>query len=441
MRSFKELSAAMKRRTVQKGATLTPAESVIIELPDLITPWVKSKTIPLRVQHDYLEQISLPESEELASGSAADDSASTTGGREYRPTGSIFPRAARQAPPGSSGDYARPSFAAPPNDPPNDPPEESDLELLRDALQTAAALEFATIPPYLVALWSVIDQDHVVAHSIRSIVHEEMLHLVLVNNMLAAVGGTPTLTGEQAPTYPSRLPGGVHPHLVVHLEGLTDRGLDTFLEIERPRVRVQVEGIEFESESSADDQTIGEFYRELGDFFRNLAPTFSTVKQVSGPLAPMVITSLDDVDRAIAMIMDQGEGATGTPVDSETDDLAHYYRFLEVKLQRRLVWQDGRLIQGDRVIRPSAYPIAPPPKGGHTRGVPPRIQSVSREFNSCYTSMLHALESAWGTGGHVEFVRALELMFELRPLAQEMMRTPGPDGRGYTPEFRLVGVV
>jgi hypothetical protein len=32
----------------------------------------------------------------------------------------------------------------------------------------------------------------------------------------------------------------------------------------------------------------------------------------------------------------------------------------------------------------------------------------------------------------------MEQMFRLKEIAREMMRTPGPDGRGHAPEFRYV---
>ena len=316
-------------------------------------------------------------------------------------------------------------------------PTPADATLLHDALAAAAALEFATIPLYLAALWSVIDQTAPIARSIRAVLHEEMLHLALVNNILAAVGGHPRLTADAAPVFPGRLPAGVHPELWVALDGLTDRSLDIFLEIERPQVRMPIEGLDLDEDSTGEDRTIGEFYKELLAFLREVQPRFATGRQVAGPLAPMVVTSLDDVARAFAIITSQGEGSTGTPVD-ETGALAHYYRFLEIKLERALVWTDGRLLLGDRRRRPPTYPVAPPPPTGYGGAHSPRIQQLSADFNTCYSDVLRCLERAWAGEGHVQFLRAMELMFNLRPIAQEMLRTPSADGCGYCPEFRYV---
>ena len=72
---------------------------------------------------------------------------------------------------------------------------------LRDALQHALMLEHATIPAYLCALYSIEDGTNVeAAEIIRSVVMEEMLHMVLVANVLNAVGGEPSVdhAGERS---------------------------------------------------------------------------------------------------------------------------------------------------------------------------------------------------------------------------------------------------
>ncbi|MCE3604734.1 ferritin-like protein [Massilia sp. P8910] len=313
------------------------------------------------------------------------------------------------------------------------------LDSLKAGLELAAQLEFATVPPYLVALWSVIDESHPVARSLRAIVHEEMLHMALANNMLSAIGGTPRLTGPTHPRYPAALPGGVHPELVLTLSGLTDTALDVFLEIERPLVRVPVEGVDLKSPPEV-DKTISEFYAAVQGTLRELDPVFSTARQVAGPLAPMVIASLDDCYRAVRLILTQGEGGHGMPFDTGTNDLAHFYRFLEIQLGQRLTWnQERKVLQlGEPVKAPSVYPLAAPPALGWARAVPARIRWLSGEFNRLYSELLDLLEQSWGEGGHGAFLGALERMFGMRETAREMIRTPGPGGVGYAPEFRYL---
>ena len=67
---------------------------------------------------------------------------------------------------------------------------QQNLDWLKKSLQAAITLEFATIPPYLSALWSIKDELHPVAKSIREVAQEEMLHMALACNMLASLGVT-----------------------------------------------------------------------------------------------------------------------------------------------------------------------------------------------------------------------------------------------------------
>ena len=60
-----------------------------------------------------------------------------------------------------------------------------DLSWLHEALQAAVELEFFTLPPYLTAMWSIMDQQHAAATTIRAVVEEEMTHMALAANLLA----------------------------------------------------------------------------------------------------------------------------------------------------------------------------------------------------------------------------------------------------------------
>jgi len=310
---------------------------------------------------------------------------------------------------------------------------------LLEALNTAAALEFATIPPYLVALWSIKDQTDPIAGSIRSIIHEEMTHLALACNLITGLGGTPSLTGDAAPRYPQSLPGGVHPELLIELGNLNDRTLETFLEIERP-----VHIVEIEDQQTTDipdnDKTIGDFYGAVRLAAYALDPEFELGSQITGPLVPFVITNLADLDAAIDLILTQGEGATGTPYETGPDDLAHYYRFKEIQLERRLSWDpEAKILKlGEAFARPDTYSVNSPPASGYDSNVPDEIHGLSDAFNIRYSDMLGALEQAWGAGGHPALLRSMEFMFELKPIAQKMMRYDDGTGHGFIPEFQFV---
>ena len=256
-----------------------------------------------------------------------------------------------------------------------------ELEHLRTALQAAVTLEFATLPPYLSALWSIKNDLSAVADSIRQIVQEEMLHLALAANMLVSIGGRPQLA-TAAPAYPGSLPLGVHPELTIHLAALSHDTLTTFLEIERPghpghhialNAARDLDALhaaeEQEQTDDRTDYTIGEFYGHILETFQRLTPTQSTTRQVTAPLASMVVKNVDDVARAISIIQREGEGSDG-PADTGPYNLAHYYRFAEIIELKQLV-QDQQT--GDYAfVTPidfdfdaDVWPMAPVPEGGY----------------------------------------------------------------------------
>ncbi len=160
-------------------------------------------------------------------------------------------------------------------------PEET-FEWLKQALQAAVNLEFATIPPYLCALWSIKDELHPVAKSIREVVQEEMLHMALTCNMLAAIGEEPIIC-DSAPVYPGPLPGNVHRGLIVELSGLNDHALEIFLTIERPS--------KFPENVEADDEDTSPAERTIGEFYNCILTAFDSALQRSRPTARSPVRS------------------------------------------------------------------------------------------------------------------------------------------------------
>ncbi len=77
----------------------------------------------------------------------------------------------------------------------------------QELLQEAIKVEHGTIPLYLTNLYSINDQSSFAAQTIRSVVMEEMLHMVQAANVLNAIGGHPFLDRPDfVPTYPLMLP-------------------------------------------------------------------------------------------------------------------------------------------------------------------------------------------------------------------------------------------
>ncbi|RFC69762.1 ferritin-like protein [Streptomyces sp. AcE210] len=108
---------------------------------------------------------------------------------------------------------------------------------LHSLLRTALALEHATIPPYLTAMYSLKGgKNREVGGIIRSVVMQEMLHLALIGNIMNAVGATPRFDDPKlVPVYPGRLPGGVMPDLEVSLGACSiERVREVFMGIELP---------------------------------------------------------------------------------------------------------------------------------------------------------------------------------------------------------------
>ncbi len=323
-----------------------------------------------------------------------------------------------------------------------------DLHCLEKALQGAVTLEFATVPPYLSAIWSIKDDLHLVARSIRVIVQEEMLHLALVCNMLSAIGCVPKINSA-VPTYPGSLPMRIHPELTVSLSGLSDDALDVFLEIERPanpEEHIELEGTVIEQAAchKVGDKTIGKFYDEILGAFRRVNLALSTDRQITGPLSWVVVQDLGDVAKAINIIKHQGEGAD-SPVDSSFQELAHYYRFAEIRVGKELRYNPKHELWEFRddlpIERPEHWPMAVVPAGGYRReDVSAEVWRLLEGFDRTYSHVLDLLQSVWeADGGQAAFWHAIDYMFELQKTAIPLMQTALPDGKGtYGPCFRYI---
>jgi hypothetical protein len=111
------------------------------------------------------------------------------------------------------------------------------LERLRELLDAAVKLELATIPPYLCALYSIHPGTNLEATMVvRSVVVEEMLHMILAGNVLNAIGGRPRVSGpENAPHYPHVLPDGV----ILDLLPFSPAAVESFLRVENPEYKAE----------------------------------------------------------------------------------------------------------------------------------------------------------------------------------------------------------
>jgi hypothetical protein len=338
----------------------------------------------------------------------------------------------------------------------------SNIEQLRDYLFRGIQLEHATIPVYLTALYSLHPgKNSDASHILRVVVVEEMLHLTLAANVMNAVGGQVDLTAPGfVPSFPGRLPDG-ETDFVVPLQPFSAQAVETFLQIERPSKAPSEEqrivprshahdalGALFTVPGSPDQQfySIGEFYEEiirglskLEEQYRKEGRTIFTGDpslQVTpeyyysggGEIIP--VTDMASASRALQLIAEQGEGIGGGIYDSEAE-LAHYYRFQQLKLGRYY-------LPGDQPNTPTgpplavdweaAYPVTMNPKiADYPQGSELRTAAV--DFNVAYAAFLKMLTRAY-SGEPKLLLDSVWEMFRVRDRMNVLIRNPLPGRPG-----------
>ncbi|KAB8196793.1 hypothetical protein FH608_008860 [Nonomuraea phyllanthi] len=328
------------------------------------------------------------------------------------------------------------------------------LESLREHLQWAIELEHATLPPYLSALYSLDPERNPEAvEVVGSVFAEEMLHLALAANLLNAVGGRPVLDSPgMLPPHPRRLP---HGELELSLLPFGPEALEMFLNLERPAPPgAPPEADEYE--------TIGQFYDAIERGLRHLCEQLGEREVFTGDPARQVtevhfrqtggrLIAVDGLDSALAVleeIVEQGEGtARGEVWDGDQDifhpdreEVAHYYRFQELKAGRRYRRgdspQSGPTGEELLVNLDAVRPMRPNPRlSDHAPDSP--IRAAQEEFNHTYCAVLHLLERAFNGSPKLLGV-ATGTMYALKAQAQTLMRMPDEDGATAGPTFEYV---
>jgi hypothetical protein len=280
---------------------------------------------------------------------------------------------------------------------------------LREHLQWALELEHATLPPYLCALYSLDPARNPDAAAVlNGVFVEEMLHLALVANILNAVGGQPRLDEPtMLAAHPRQMPHGDR-SLQLSLLPFGPEAPEMFLRIERPApTGAPAEATGYE--------TIRQFYEAVEDGLRHLCArlgeaavfcgdpvrqiTAAHFRHTAGRL--VVVDSLTTALDALEEIVEQGEGSAPQQVwDGDADpirpgegEVAHYYRFQELKLGRRYRRGDtprsgptGATIALDL---DGVRPIRPIPRlADHPSGHPVRVaqEKFNRTLARCWPS-------------------------------------------------------
>ena len=323
------------------------------------------------------------------------------------------------------------------------------LDDLRTYLEAAVQLELAVIPPYMCALYSIVpDTNDVSSQILRSVITEEMLHLINAANVLNAVkDGRPVVASKDVvPHYPALLPDG-EKTFRVHLDPFSLRAVDTFLKIElpsRPHSEPLLK-VKEEREPTAlkvlnlGHKTVGEFYDEIIAGIKRLVAELgekevfpdrpdrqiTSAYYYAGGGEPVPVYCADDAVRAINEIIDQGEGLPYKLFDND-GDLGHYFRFDQIQRGRRYQASDqpeyptGAPIE---VNYDQVYPMHRDPRmDDYPEG---DLRRAAESFNVAYSELLRKIQAAFD-GAPNELLPAVGLMFQMRYGAVELMKNPLP---------------
>lgn len=339
-------------------------------------------------------------------------------------------------------------------------------EALGNLLHAALRLEFAVIPVYLSAGFSLGTRNSAIAQLLIRVAIEEMLHFTVVANTLNAIGIPPDVKGA-VPTFPFDL-DVIEPPLRMELRSFSpDLVRDLFLRIETPE-----DPIEFKllaAAAVAQPRTVGEFYEGIIDIFEadtipglfDVDPANLNVPVIPDPPSFQEIAYRDDDDngkypipasidfritdrasviRHLKWVVDQGEGTSRSdtnPID--TSGLpAHYYRFVSILEGRYLVEDEaaegGFSYSGGSLSFDPAdvHESDPNPKAADYTEHNRLFQSMNR-FNSTYSAMIDALSVAFGsrdeTAAKAAYVRSIGSMRRMHStMAPAIYREAGQAG-------------
>lgn len=335
---------------------------------------------------------------------------------------------------------------------------------LFEALQTVLELEHATMPPYLTALYTIKPgRNQYIADVLRDVAIEEMLHFAIVCNIMNSIGVRPNIAKKAfVPKFPGPLPGGLRRGLHVGLSKCTLAQLTGFMSLEAPDQTLLPEDGQVDSGTSVQENgySIAFLYdliKESLEYLNKLGkgevegnpedgilfpgdPGYSgedanEANQLEGPWPGLLkkVMSLQDAKDGIAVIKEQGEGASPTmPTEGDIDpdtglpQLAHYFRFAECVHGRRLTIDgDGKFayngpkvtLDEDGVYNMQDNPkIEEQPQGSLVRE---RMESFSRK----YQALLNALHTTF-TGKPHYLTEALAMMHQLTMAARPLMELP-----------------
>jgi hypothetical protein len=350
------------------------------------------------------------------------------------------------------------------------------IQQLHEHLYVAMQIEHATIPPYLLALYTIHpDTNPEATRILRTVVVEEMLHLTLAANILNAVGGKPDLTARDfVPKYPACLPDG-EKDFTVSLRPFSCAALDTFLNIERPRKaptpekRMTYRGtrkMAFSLQHPQDPKqellyySIGEFYEAITEGLKTLSNGKSSASLFCGKSENQVgpeyfysgggtLIEVKDLDTALAAIntvVEQGEGFD-KGIFNRNGELSHDYRFEQLKLGRYYLAKNAEG-EPDKPGFPTGpalsidwdavYPITVNATLDNYKDYP-ELYEPALAFNREYFCFLRILTRAYNGEPRLLQTYAVPKMFALRNLMLQLIHVPMPGMTGFhaAPTFEM----
>lgn len=333
----------------------------------------------------------------------------------------------------------------------------STREEMLDLLAEAAEIEHNLMCCYLYAAFSLKQDEHegltaleltatrrwrreIIAVSV-----EEMAHLTMVANIMAAIGGTPHLGRQNFPIAPGYHPAGI----VVKLAPFSAETLQHFIFLERPEGDAEADGAGFDPPAryerhqfpgrimpnAQDYDTVGQLYAAIADGLARLTANLGEdalfvgdpARQVSPAISRLpgifAVKCLKTALAAIDAIVIQGEGAP------QASEASHFARFLAIR-------EDYRRLLG---ANPDFQPARP---AAHNPLMRKRVADAQRTWisaspaaemldvvNAAYNHMLRLLKQVFaetrGPDAQRVFAQAsTDLMVAITPIASSLTTFP-----------------
>ncbi|XAT60822.1 ferritin-like family protein [Rhodobacteraceae bacterium Araon29] len=325
-----------------------------------------------------------------------------------------------------------------------------DVQWITDTMQSAVALEQATLPLYLSAMFSLEVQNYTTYNLIRSVVMEEMVHMAIACNILSAMGVKPSIKTLN-PGGPSKgLPGGAEPDSQVIFAKLSKPQLKNFLRLEAPTFLLP------EKYGREDYPSIGALYGQIKAAMRDNADEINTTarkvlaapadtypNQVGDNIGFTTFT-LDDPRMPVEQFLDgideiieQGEGSDAEDLYAEDyeGEESHYARFAEIyfgaKMQvpaskpKLTPETEAEFFKGHPVPWPVVTNVLAVPSDGYDAllNADPNgaeVRKTIENFDNTYVSIMDDLDAMWNgpaAQSWSSFGKAVASMTDMRVLS------------------------